>query len=56
MQAQILYKLKLVPISRRNLICRHKPYTSQNSCTYPMGIEHASAIEKVEVAIKPRSP
>ena len=34
MQAQILYNTKIVHISYRNLICRHRPHTSQTNSEY----------------------
>ena len=43
---------KLCIYPEGNLICKNKSYTSQNSHTYPTGIEHASAVEEVEIEIE----
>ena len=50
-----LIQVRVVHISSGNWICRHQSLVTQNSCTYPTGIEHASmkpyASQKVRMQI-----
>ena len=49
MQAQIPYKLEFLHISFRSWTCKHIILISH---TYPMGIEHVSPIEEVEIEME----
>jgi len=44
-------QVRVVHISNRNWICRHRSYTSRKLCTYPSGVEHAGTPYKFRIHI-----